>query len=137
VDIIDRDRVPGPWEMRLFGLIPAVVLGIIGAVLGRILGWQTAAVLWTIGVVISVVYYSVPGTRWMLYRAWMTATFPLGWVVSHAMLGAIYYGVLTPLGLAMRLMGRDPMNRGFDARGLSYWQRHNLGSDVRRYFRQH
>ena len=30
-----------------------------------------------------------------LYRVSMAATFPIGWVVSHLILAAIYYGVFT------------------------------------------
>src|SRR5436190_22888222 len=34
-------------------------------------------------------------------------TFPIGWAVSHLLLGAVFYGVFAPLGLFFRLIGRD------------------------------
>jgi hypothetical protein len=33
----------------------------------------------------------------------------------------LFYGVLTPLGVAMRLTGKDPLRLKRDARAVSYW----------------
>ena len=35
----------------------------------------------------------------------------LGYVNSRIILSIMYYGVLTPVGLLMRAVGRDPLNR--------------------------
>ena len=68
----------------------------------------------------------------MSYLAW-----PIGFVVSHIILAAVYYLVLTPVGLVMRLVGYDPMKRRFDRDGSSYWiARDPSGVDSKRYFRQ-
>jgi len=57
-------------------------------------------------------------------------------VVSFVILAAIYYAVLTPIGLLMRLVGYDPMCRRRDANAASYWTSREPVDDVRRYFRQ-
>jgi hypothetical protein len=49
----------------------------------------------------------------------------------------VFYGVLTPIGLLMRLFGRDPLNRTFDRSATSYWIEHDPGSDLDRYFQQY
>ena len=39
------------------------------------------------------------------------------------MLGVIFFGVFTPVGVVMRAFGRDAMCRKFDASTRSYWIR--------------
>ena len=56
-----------------------------------------------------------------LNRAWMKLGELLGRVVSPVVLGVIFFGVFTPAGAIMRLLGRDAMCRSFDAAAPSYW----------------
>jgi hypothetical protein len=49
-------------------------------------------------------------------------TYPIGFVVSRVITAGIYFGVLTPMGLIMRLGGYDPMRRTFDRNALTYWE---------------
>jgi hypothetical protein len=56
-----------------------------------------------------------------LNRAWMALGLLLGRVVSPIVLGAIFYGVFTPVGWVMRLAGRDAMCRRLDPAAPSYW----------------
>ena len=51
-----------------------------------------------------------------VYRAWMAVGEGLGWVNRWILLGIVFYGVLTPMGIVMRLAGRDPMRRRFNVR---------------------
>jgi hypothetical protein len=46
--------------------------------------------------------------RWLFVGA-TVATFPIGFVVSHILLGAMFYLVFTPLALVFRLRGRDEL----------------------------
>ncbi|MCH8924194.1 MAG: hypothetical protein IIA67_13725 [Planctomycetes bacterium] len=71
-----------------------------------------------------------------VYIGWMVAAFPIGWTVSHLVLAATYYLLFTPLGLAMRLFGRDPMRRNIDRATSTYWMVRKERSDADRYFRQ-
>lgn len=73
--------------------------------------------------------------RW-LYRAWMTAVFPIGWLVSHTAMAAVYYLVVTPIGLFRRTTAGDPMQRSFDRDAATYWQPRRAPRDPLRYFRQ-
>ena len=56
-----------------------------------------------------------------LNRAWMKLGELMGRVVSPIVLGVIFFGVFTPAGAIMRLVGRDAMCRRFDAAARSYW----------------
>src|SRR2546428_9070962 len=46
-----------------------------------------------------------------VYRLWMTVGEILGWINTRLILGVLFYGLFTPLGLLMRLRGKDPMRR--------------------------
>ena len=92
--------------------------------------------IWSAAAVIVAVFFAAPPVRRPLYLGWLYAAYPIGWVVSHLMLGVIYYGVFTPLGLVMRLTGWDPMNRRMEPEATSYWVEHRPSDDPARYFRQ-
>lgn len=48
-----------------------------------------------------------------LNRAWMRLGYLLGLVVSPLVLGIIFFGLFTPMGLAMRAFGRDELRLRF------------------------
>ena len=73
--------------------------------------------------------------RW-LYVACMVVSFPIGWVVSQAMLAILFYVIITPMALLFRLRGRDLLLRRA-AGQKSLWLSKSLPQDVRSYFRQY
>ena len=81
-------------------------------------------------------YFVVPPLRRSVYLGWLYAAYPIGFVVSHVILGAIYYLVFTPIGLLLRAAGKDPMQRAFDRNAKTYWVEHDPHADARRYLRQ-
>jgi len=67
----------------------------------------------------------------------MYAAFPIGWTVSHVLLAVVYFAVLTPTGLGLRLLGYDPMSRrDRSEEKTSYWERECAPENRERYFRQ-
>ena len=66
----------------------------------------------------------------------MALAMPIGWTVSHLLLLAIFYFLVTPVGLLMRGFGYDAMCSRFDRSAKSYWLKHDPGSDPARYFKQ-
>lgn len=76
-----------------------------------------------------------PPTVRPLFLALTVASFPIAWVVSRLLLAVLFYGVFTPVGWAMRLMGRDALQlrRGSDR--YSYWEPKGIVVDPQRYFR--
>jgi hypothetical protein len=91
--------------------------------------WGAGAVVWAVGL------WSLAFMR-RVYVGLMYATFPIGWVVTHALLAVIFFGVFMPIGLLLRLTGRDPMMRRFDRGAASYWIRRDRAAQPRDYFRQ-
>jgi hypothetical protein len=58
-----------------------------------------------------------------LNRAWTWLGLILFWVVNPIFLGLIYGTTMVPIGLVMRLTGRDPLRLKFDPEAESYWIR--------------
>lgn len=127
---------PSRKELRQFGLLCVVFFGGIAAWRGYhhglTLGVEILAAAAAIGGVLGV---AAPQLLKWIYVGWIVVVFPIGWTVSHLLLGFIYYLILTPIGLLIRLLGHDPMNRTLDRDAKSYWSKHEQ-APVARYFRQ-
>lgn len=86
--------------------------------------WRGGAALpWLLPLAAAMALVTLTRDAWLtpLNRAWMKLGELLGRVVSPIVLGVIFFGVFTPAGAIMRLIGRDAMCRGFDAAARSYW----------------
>jgi hypothetical protein len=127
-------------ESRLRQLLGVLLPGLFalagGAVRSGVDPWTVATALWAVGVLAAGMVWISPEAGRRLYEGWMLAALPIGWTLSHLVLGAVYYLVLTPIGLVMRLMGRDPMLRRFDRAAKSYWIERSPRADPSRHFRQ-
>jgi len=55
-------------------------------------------------------------------RAWLFLGFLIGLVVNPIVLGILFYGVITPLALLMRLFGRDPLRLRPNPALATYWR---------------
>ena len=70
------------------------------------------------------------------YITWSQLFVPIAWSVSTLLLVLVFFGVLTPIGVMLRVVGRDTMNREFDRDGTSYWVKRDEVVNPERYFRQ-
>jgi hypothetical protein len=61
-----------------------------------------------------------PRSLRLVYRVWMTIGHILGWINTRIILGMVFYGLFTPMGLVMRLLGNDPMRHRFEREADSY-----------------
>ncbi len=135
--LLEIDWNPPPKKLRLFGGIwlPLFLIGI-GVVL--IATGSRPAIAWLLfggAAVICVPAWIQPRLVRPIYVGWMAATFPIGWTISHLMLALIFFGVVTPIGLLLRLFGHDPLH--LRPRGeTSLWQRRPAADKIERYFKQ-
>lgn len=99
---------PDARELRRFAV--AMLIGF--AVLGLLAAWRrgsigtTSTVLWSIGVGLAAAAF-VPGLGRLAYLAVYLPTSIIGYVVSHILLALMFFLVITPLGMILRLMGKD------------------------------
>ena len=136
--IIQINRDPSKRQLNQFGFVWLGFLTLFG-----VMAWwkfgrpDVAKGLWVAAVAVPVVGWLVPAFMRLVFLGMSYLAWPIGFVVSHVILGLVYYLVLTPVGLVMRLVGYDPMRRRFDREAASYWiARDPSGVDPRRYFRQ-
>ena len=97
---------------------------------------RAALTIWIVGLLGAALIWALPRLGRRTYVGWMYSSLPIGWTISHFVLGAVYYLVLTPIGLVMRWVGRDPMKRRFEPSTPSYWVEREVRSDPDSHFRQ-
>jgi hypothetical protein len=109
-----------PKQLRSFGVIVGGIFAIIG--LWPAL-WRGEDVrLWAIvlaGLLLLPAAVYPQSLRWP-YRGWMTLGQALGWVNTRIILGVIFYGLFTPMGVIMRWAGRDPLHLKPDPQAETY-----------------
>jgi hypothetical protein len=137
MSLIRIEHHPTRRQLNAFGLVWLAFFGIFGGVVaGRGGPPVVASACWIAAVAVPAIGWLVPGFMRIVYLGMAYAAFPLGFVVSHVLLAAVYYLLLTPTGVAMRVLGYDPMSRRFDPSAKSYWIPREAEEDAERYFRQ-
>ncbi len=136
--IIRINRNPTARQLNQFGLIWLGFVAFFGAVAWfKLAAPQAAVVLWAAAVIVPVVGWVLPPFMRLVFLGMSYAAWPIGFVVSHVVLALVYYLVMTPIGLLMRLFGYDPMSRRGDRAGGSRWvERAGRTRGPESYFRQ-
>jgi Na+/melibiose symporter-like transporter len=55
-------------------------------------------------------------------RGWSMLAHALGWVNTRILLAFVFFVVLAPIALFMRIIGKDPLERRRDRRRPTYWR---------------
>jgi hypothetical protein len=106
---------------REFGLLVGGVFFAIGSWwLYRGRGGPATVVLIVVGSLLLLAGALVPSLLRGPYRAWMSLAEALSMVMTNVILAIVYFGVVTPIGVARRAFGGDPLRRRARAGG-SYW----------------
>jgi hypothetical protein len=98
----------------------------------------TAAVVWAVAALMVGLpgLLHPPSVRWV-YSGSMLLAFPIGWCVSNLLLAAMYFGVITPIGLFRRWLGNDELGLRPALDRQSFWDPKPAPKDVTSYFRQY
>jgi hypothetical protein len=98
--------------------------GIVVALFGLLLPWLLDLGFpiwpWVLGAVLSVWGLAAPATLRPVYRGWMRFGLLASRITTPIILGIVFYVVIMPMGLVMRLFGHDPMRRKLDTDEASY-----------------
>jgi hypothetical protein len=98
-----------PREGRRF----ALPVGTAFLVFGGIAWWRdhhaVAAVLGSLGVLLLAAGAIVPAKLGPVYHAWMGLARAISKVTTPVFMGIVYFIVIFPVGLSMRLLGRNPI----------------------------
>src|SRR5215831_10971369 len=98
-------------ELRTFGLMVGGIFLILS--LWPALWRADEPRLWALipGIVLVVLGLSLPRSLKPAHKVWMVIGHVLGWINTRIILGIVFYGLITPMGLVMRLFGWDSMRR--------------------------
>ncbi|MCB9894067.1 MAG: hypothetical protein H6839_06455 [Planctomycetes bacterium] len=137
--LIEINRNPSTRQLRTFGAIWfPLFCGMIGLAAWRAtysdLAWIIAGSIAGLSVLLAL---GIPKALKPLFIGLMIVSFPIGWVVSHVLIALVYYVVITPLGLLLRLFGKDPMSRRMDPGASTYWVSLREPASKSNYFRQY
>jgi len=109
---MDRmSQPPTTKDLRQFGLLVGGVFAVIG--LWPLVFRSEPLRLWAmlLGSLLIVLGAVVPQSLKQVHSGWMKIGHVLGAINTRIILGIIYYLLIPPMGLVMRLMGKDPMHR--------------------------
>jgi len=128
---------PSTKQLRQFaGIWFPAFCGLVGYSIGHKTGhWSEVKIGWILAGLLSVGGLVLPALIRPIFVGLILLTFPIGWVVSHLLLGLIFYGVVTPIGLILRMSGHDPLQLKKPS-GNSVWKTSVGKADATRYLRQ-
>ena len=107
-------------ELRKFSIILFFAFDI----LGLLILWRrgdAGLILCGIGLALLLCGLTLPKLLVYPYKGWMTLSLILGFLMSHLILSLMYYLVFTPIGVVMRIFGKDFLHKQFDKNATTYW----------------
>jgi hypothetical protein len=72
-----------------------------------------------------------------VFVGWLILAFPVGWLVSRAVLVLLFFGIFSPIGVLFRLMGRDLLQLRRQPDRDTYWTRKASQAGAASYLRQY
>jgi hypothetical protein len=105
----------------------ARVMGIAFYVLAAIAWWHRQSFAWVevvlagIGTAFLLIGYTKPLWLRPLNKAWAKLGHVLFKITNPIIMALLYTITIIPMGLLLRLFGKDPLKRTFDAQAPSYW----------------
>lgn len=98
--------------LRNFGItIGTIFVGLFGLIIPLTFGLRYPIWPWILGLILVIWALVAPASLRIIYRGWMQIGLLLNGIVSPVVLGIIFFLIVTPFGLVMRLFGQDPMAR--------------------------
>ena len=107
-------------ELREFGVTMGAIL-IVFADVAMFRGKALGPYVFVIGFVFFALGLTFPAVLKPLQKIWMGLGLVLGFFVSRIILSIIFFGVITPIGLLMKLFGKDILDERIDKSRASYW----------------
>jgi hypothetical protein len=107
---------------RTFGLVMAGGFG--GLALVRFM-WSGAVTWWLIGPAVLFLAMGLLVPAWLdpVRAGWMKFAAVLGYANSRILLTVLFFSLIMPTALVLRLLGKQPIRLGFHDGAGSYWRR--------------
>ena len=119
-----RDEGARIGSERGFGVVFATVFAVVGVwplISGGMPRWWALVV----AAILLAAAFLIPRLLRPLNVVWFRFGLLLYKVVNPVVMALLFYATVVPTGLAMRLFGKDPLNRRFDPTAETYWTARN------------
>jgi hypothetical protein len=111
---------PSRSELRNFGLLFGAILALLFGVLPLLRGHHPPRWPFALCVAAWIFALLAPSALAPVHAGWTRFGLALGWVNTRIVLSLIFFLLIVPVGLVMRLLGRDKLGRRFEAGLASY-----------------
>lgn len=128
--------VPSRGDLRRFGVVLAALLALLGGYLWYIEARGPAQLVHAASLVLLGAGLALPVALKPIYFPYMWLAKIVAFVNIHLLLGLVFYTLFVLIGLGMRLLGRDPLDRKIAPDAKSYWQRRASSSFPRDHYRK-
>lgn len=121
---MDKDRYTEPADEKMLRDFSLLMGGAIILFFGLLIPWIRGLAWpywpWALAAVLALCGLAVPRLLSPVHALWMKFAQGAGWLNSRLILSLLFYLFITPTGWIMRLLGKDPMAREFEAERDSY-----------------
>ncbi len=109
-------------EQRKFGLVMAAAIIVLGLIRYALHGFaQFPVYFFAVACVFAFLGVCCPRVLKPVFIGWIKFAVVLNWLMTRLLLTAVYWLLIVPMGIGMRLVGNDPLKRKWLARDESYW----------------
>jgi hypothetical protein len=120
----------GMRELREFGVVIGAIL-IVFADVAMLRGKAFGPYALGAGLILFALGLTFPAILKPLQKVWMGLGIVLGFFVSRIVLSFLFFGIITPIGLLMKLSGKDILNERIDKSKASYWHERPVAAKPR------
>ncbi len=107
--------------LREFGLMTGGFIALLfGLLLPLLWGHDLPLIPWIIAGSLVILSLFIPQSLAPIYQGWMKVAQVLAWVNNRLILGIIFFIIVTPMALIMKIIKRDPLKRKFEFRLGTY-----------------
>src|SRR5262245_61186405 len=106
-------------QLRSFGFILAAGFTVV-ALVPLIRGHSPRSWIFGLAILFGAAGLIVPTVLAPVYRLWMRLGEFLAWVNTRVILTIVYYVLIVPTGLVLRMRGKDPMRLKFEPDAATY-----------------
>ena len=98
-------------QLRSFGITVGGIFALIGFWPVIFRNGDPRWWLWGLAGCLLVPALLLPKSLFWVYKGWMAVGHVMGWINTRIILGAVFYTIVTPIGIFRSWLGKDPMGR--------------------------
>lgn len=135
--LIEINKNPPRAQLASFGRlwVPAFAM-IFSTMFWNAALFQGCVISLTIGLLIALIGWVNPLWLKSVFVTLMIVTYPLGMLIGFILMAGVYYLCIVPIGVMLRIFGKDPLTKRWDVEAKSYWIERSDMAPVAQYFKQ-